>query len=96
MYRKFSEIETRDYPDSKFRLTSPKISFDRDRYEGLPPFEHNRVRLTVPEGQNDYINASYISLGTLKDIRSSAFRFIATQVGEQTSTISIPFADRVR
>lgn len=44
----------------------------------VDPFMNNRVRLKVPEGQNDYINASPI---TLKSARTGRRKdYIATQV----------------
>lgn len=51
---------------------------DRNRYLNVDPFQSNRVRLKVPDGTSDYINASPVEL------RSSAsdkvLRYIATQV----------------
>ena len=44
----------------------------------VDPWANNRIRLKVPEGQDDYINASPISLIRSKD--SSKKRYIATQV----------------
>ena len=45
----------------------------------MDPFTSNRVRLKVPEGQNDYINASPITLKSTRTGRSKDY--IATQVG---------------
>jgi protein-tyrosine phosphatase len=49
----------------------------RNRYANVDPYRANRVRLVVPEGHNDYINASPIVLTTTKGQR--ALRYIATQ-----------------
>ena len=50
----------------------------RNRYLNVDPYSTNRVRLKVPDGQNDYINASPI---TLKSARTGKRRdYIATQV----------------
>jgi len=45
----------------------------RNRYANVEPFESNRIKLKVLEGENDYINASPIMLGNR--------RYISTQVG---------------
>jgi protein-tyrosine phosphatase len=39
---------------------------------------NNRVKLKVPEGHNDYINASPIELKSTKS--GAVFKYIATQV----------------
>ena len=50
----------------------------RNRYANVDPYQNNRVRLKVPEGRNDYINASPIELTTTKS--NTVLRYIATQV----------------
>lgn len=50
----------------------------RNRYANVEPYLNNRVRLSVPEGQNDYINASPIVLESTKS--NTVTKFIATQV----------------
>lgn len=74
-----------------------------DRYEDYRPWEHNRVKLQVPENKYDYVNASPIIL-TPSDIDSPRppLRFIAMQgptkpsfdhvwrmVAEQTSSSAV-------
>lgn len=44
------------------RLSGPTIA-PRNRYLNVEPFAANRIHLQVPEGENDYINASPITLG---------------------------------
>jgi len=54
----------------------------RNRYMNVDPFVNNRVRLKVPEGHSDYINASPIklkSIGAQAPDQVDKF-FIATQV----------------
>ena len=51
----------------------------RNRYVNVDPYQANRVRLKVPEGHFDYINASPIVLETTKS--RTTLRYIATQVG---------------
>jgi protein-tyrosine phosphatase len=41
-------------------------------------YENNRVRLEVPEGHNDFINASPIELTSTKS--GDVLKYIATQV----------------
>jgi protein-tyrosine phosphatase len=50
----------------------------RNRYANVNPYLANRVKLEVPEGQSDYINASPITLTTTKS--KSVLKYIATQV----------------
>jgi len=65
---------------SKWALHTGESNVARNRYANALPYEYNRVRLKVPEGENDYINASHIILKSSKtgEIR----RYIATQVPE--------------
>ncbi|KAF1950281.1 hypothetical protein CC80DRAFT_427227 [Byssothecium circinans] len=57
----------------------------RNRYANVDPYQANRVKLKVPEGQNDYINASPIEL---KSTQSGAvLKYIATQ-GPKSDTYS--------
>lgn len=58
------------------RLTGDEVS-SRNRYMNVEPYASNRVRLRVSEGENDYINASPITLGKRK--------YIATQGPKNTS-----------
>ncbi|KAJ4291010.1 tyrosine protein phosphatase 1 [Kalmusia sp. IMI 367209] len=50
---------------------------DRNRYLNVDPYQSNRVRLKVPEGLNDYINASPVELKSSKS--DKLLRYIATQ-----------------
>lgn len=50
----------------------------RNRYANVNPYRANRVKLEVPEGHDDYINASPIVLTTTKS--GSELTYIATQV----------------
>ncbi|KAL8951888.1 MAG: hypothetical protein Q9222_002163 [Ikaeria aurantiellina] len=55
----------------------------RNRYQNVQPWEKSRIRLQVPAGTSDYINASPIAL---TDPRTGAsFFYIATQGPKQTS-----------
>lgn len=49
----------------------------RNRYMNVDPYQGNRVRLKVPEGADDYINASPIELITTRS--KTPLRYIATQ-----------------
>jgi protein-tyrosine phosphatase len=50
----------------------------RNRYANVDPYQTNRVRLKVPEGYNDYINASPVELKSTKS--GAVLKYIATQV----------------
>jgi protein-tyrosine phosphatase len=50
----------------------------RNRYANVDPYQANRVKLEVPEGHSDYINASPIVLVTTKS--ETPLKYIATQV----------------
>ncbi|KAI5284610.1 hypothetical protein KEM54_001200, partial [Ascosphaera aggregata] len=59
---------------------NPEVA-SRDRYSNVVPFANSRIKLKVPEGQCDYINASPI---TLKDEDSTnTYKFIAAQGPKQ-------------
>ncbi|KAF1920388.1 protein-tyrosine phosphatase-like protein [Ampelomyces quisqualis] len=49
----------------------------RNRYVNVDPYQANRVRLAVPPGHDDYINASPIVLASTKS--ATPLRYIATQ-----------------
>ena len=51
---------------------------NRNRYANVDPYLNNRIRLKVPEGYSDYINASPIVLRSTKS--DTVTNFIATQV----------------
>jgi protein-tyrosine phosphatase len=59
------------------RCTGEDIT-QRNRYANVDPYSNNRVKLRVPEGYSDYINASPIVLESTKS--KQATKFIATQV----------------
>jgi protein-tyrosine phosphatase len=42
-----------------------------DRYNNVHPWANNRIKLQVPEGVNDYINASPVTLSSTSTIQSS-------------------------
>lgn len=56
---------------------------NRNRYANVDPYLNNRIRLKVPEGYSDYINASPIVLRNTKS--DTVTNFIATQVRPQGS-----------
>ncbi|OAK99787.1 hypothetical protein IQ06DRAFT_316968 [Phaeosphaeriaceae sp. SRC1lsM3a] len=49
----------------------------RNRYANVDPYQANRVKLEVPDGHSDYINASPVVLVTTKS--HTALKYIATQ-----------------
>ena len=50
-----------------------------DRYNNIKPWNHNRVRLQVPENQFDYVNASTIEVPSASDPTQDSLRYIAMQ-----------------
>ena len=72
-------IVAQQSPDSAqwARATGEDV-IKRNRYANVEVFVNNRVKLKVPEGHSDYINASHIRLQTTKS-KSEMF-YIATQV----------------
>ncbi|KAK0625247.1 protein-tyrosine phosphatase-like protein [Bombardia bombarda] len=81
-------------PDFRWaRVAGPHLRA-LDRYMNIQPWHNNRVKLQVPEGHVDYINASPIALESSSlcaaDSHSSgsreADRYIAMQGPKQTST----------
>lgn len=66
---------------SKWALLSGDDVTARNRYANVEVFANNRVKLKVPEGHSDYINASPIKLESTKT--GSEKNFIATQGPKQ-------------
>jgi len=63
--------------ESEWTLLSGDDFATRNRYANVATFKNNRVKLNVPEGHSDYINASPIKLTTTKS--GTEKKFIATQ-----------------
>ncbi|KAI1153839.1 protein-tyrosine phosphatase-like protein [Nemania diffusa] len=74
-------------PDFRFaRISSPETRA-LDRYANIQPWSNNRVRLPVPEGKLDYINASPItSPSPLRPNSRPKFNYIAMQ-GPKGNTV---------
>ncbi|KAL8725923.1 MAG: hypothetical protein Q9166_007051 [cf. Caloplaca sp. 2 TL-2023] len=74
--------EGRRDPTSNWAQDSTKQTRLRNRYLNVQPWDKSRIRLRVPSGQSDYINASPI---TLTDPRTGVvFSYIAAQGPKQT------------
>ncbi|CAG9941327.1 unnamed protein product [Clonostachys rosea f. rosea IK726] len=63
-----------------------------DRYINIKPWNHNRIKLKVPEGQLDYVNASSITLSSPSDSSRPTLRYIAMQGPTEPS---IPYVWRM-
>ena len=61
-------------------------SLSRNRYSNIYPWADNRIRLNVPNGKCDYINASPI---VLDSGRQGTKKYIATQVCSSYFYISL-------
>ena len=64
----------------------------QDRYTNIKPWNHNRVKLNVPDGYLDYVNASSIVLNSPSDSSRPPFRYIAMQGPTEPS---IPYVWRM-
>ncbi|KAF2704194.1 hypothetical protein K504DRAFT_507208 [Pleomassaria siparia CBS 279.74] len=62
---------------SPWARCSPEEVLNRNRYGNVEPYSANRVKLHVPEGYSDYINASPIVLTSTASKKVT--KFIATQ-----------------
>lgn len=71
-------------PDSPWGRPQVPQARQLDRYANIHPWNHNRVRLQVPDGHSDYINASPITIKSQKTGRES--KYIAMQGPKQSST----------
>ncbi|KAJ9148507.1 Tyrosine-protein phosphatase 2 [Pleurostoma richardsiae] len=97
IYRKFQDIVwlernrlmksmTNPSPDFQWaRVTGPHLKA-LDRYVNIQPWHNNRIKLKVPPGHIDYINASPITLNSPGDPSSRPpDRYIAMQGPKQSS-----------
>jgi protein-tyrosine phosphatase len=71
-------------PDHQWATSQGPETKLLDRYQNVRPWTNNRIRLRVPEGQNDYINASPISLKSQRTGKES--KYIAMQGPKEGST----------
>lgn len=75
-----------------FKQTNAHEKGLMDRYINIKPWNHNRVKLNVPEGELDYVNASAIHLISPSDESRPPFRYIAMQGPTEPS---IPYVWRM-
>ncbi|KAF2263531.1 hypothetical protein CC78DRAFT_569000 [Lojkania enalia] len=78
-------IEKDAEPPSQWARCGGNEVQSRNRYANVDPYQSNRVKLKVPEGHSDYINASPIVLQSTKS--GTVTKFIATQ-GPKNDTLS--------
>ena len=97
MTSKFREISYHEHCRLQQSIQNPSLNFRfahalpaaaryLDRYANVQPWTNNRVKLQVPEGQVDYINASPIVLASPSASRPP-LRYIAMQ-GPKSNTSS--------
>ncbi|KAL8874461.1 MAG: hypothetical protein Q9174_000206 [Haloplaca sp. 1 TL-2023] len=79
----FRVAEGRRNPDSRWVQDNSKQTRLRNRYLNVQPWSNSRIRLRVPEGESDYINASPISLTEAKT--GLVFSYIAAQGPKDTN-----------
>lgn len=75
-----------------FKQTDVQEKGLMDRYVNIKPWNHNRVRLHVPPGQLDYVNASTIRLQSPSDRSRPPLSYIAMQGPTEPS---IPYVWRM-
>lgn len=73
----------RSDPESKWVQDISLQVTQRNRYNGVQPWDKSRIHLRVAEGDSDYINASPISLVDPRTGKKTAY--IATQVNPSSS-----------
>ncbi|ORX98617.1 protein-tyrosine phosphatase-like protein [Clohesyomyces aquaticus] len=66
-----------DQATSQWARCGGEVVTNRNRYANVDPYCNNRVKLKVPDGHNDYINASPIVLEATQS--KTVTKFIATQ-----------------
>lgn len=92
--RKFNELNLRE----QFRLEQSQVNpqwalcnapgnLILDRYFNVQPWARNRVKLNVPNGNNDYINASVVSLHHPGSKSTEKYEYIVMQ-GPKENTVS--------
>lgn len=59
-----ARIEGKCGPQWTREVSERTENLDRNRYASVRPWDHSRVLLPVEKGENDYINASWIQLGS--------------------------------
>ena len=86
--RRMQESQQNTSPSSRFARTLPPATKTLDRYVNIYPWVNNRVKLQVPEGKLDYINASPIVLSSPFASHESRppLRYIAMQ-GPMVNTV---------
>jgi protein-tyrosine phosphatase len=72
-------------PSHPFHKVDSPHTKVRDRYANIHPWAGNRIKLVVPQGKNDYINASPVKLTSRKDLTHRAF---ITMQGPKEGTTS--------
>ncbi|TDZ15594.1 Phosphatidylinositol phosphatase PTPRQ [Colletotrichum orbiculare MAFF 240422] len=73
-----SNPEAEDY--EKWGSFQPDLSRgQQDRYFNIKPWNHNRIKLRVPEDELDYVNASPIVLNSPSNEHLAPLRYIAMQ-----------------
>jgi protein-tyrosine phosphatase len=75
---RIASARTNKDPTSPWAQDTSKEARLRNRYADIWPWANSRVRLKVPEGESDYINASPILLCCSKT--GDERKYIATQV----------------
>ena len=76
--QRLEQSRTGSDQDSQWAIDLSLENRLRNRYLDIRPWERQRIKLQVPEGTSDYINASPINLPSTSD--GNERKYIATQV----------------
>ncbi|KAM0230981.1 hypothetical protein ACHAPO_008807 [Fusarium lateritium] len=68
-----------DFKWGTFKQADAQEKGVMDRYINIKPWNHNRVKLQVPEEELDYVNASEITVPSPSDPNREPLRYIAMQ-----------------
>ncbi|KAK7707824.1 tyrosine protein phosphatase 1 [Botryosphaeria dothidea] len=78
--KRLAEAALQSNSPSRWHRITGNVPAQRNRYMNVDPFAANRVQLKVPEGHDDYINASPIELRATQ--RDAVKKYVATQLYE--------------
>ncbi|KAJ4024041.1 hypothetical protein NW752_002607 [Fusarium irregulare] len=68
-----------DFKWGTFKQVDVQEKGAMDRYVNIKPWNHNRIKLQVPEQELDYVNASEITVPSVSDPDTEPLRYIAMQ-----------------
>lgn len=67
LIKEYKTIEADTAILENYSFNAARQNSAKNRYSNIHPFDHNRVVLSMDDGDTDYINASYIDVSIIKD-----------------------------